>query len=72
MGNLAEGHIKKEESRHEEKDPHPTGFRTSLDPQPHGHESHGKKGGHEDDRKIVVRAANYLDFRDCESPINSA
>ena len=40
VGNLAERDVKKKECGHQEEDPHETGFRLSLNPEPHSHESH--------------------------------
>ncbi len=71
MGNLAKWDVKQKECGHQEEDPHEAGFRLSLYPQVHGDESHSEENGHENNCKIIVGAADYLDFRDCQSPVDT-
>ncbi len=47
MGNLAERHVKKKESGHQEEDPHEAGFRASFNPEPHSPKPDSKKDRHE-------------------------
>lgn len=72
MGDLAERHIEKEEGGHQEEYPHPTGLGSPFNPQVHRDESDREKDGHQDDRKVVIRAADYADFGNSEAAINTA
>src|SRR5208283_4921669 len=70
MGDLAERHIKKKESGHQEEDPHEAGFRASVNPEPHSSKPDGKKDCHERYGEEIIRTAYDAYFGNRDPAVN--